>query len=54
MTQVTVELNDMEEKVVNVVKALKGHKSKEKAIKDLINEYGQKIEIEQIIEKLNG
>lgn len=54
MTQVTVELNEMEEKVVNIVKALKGYKSKEKAIKDLINERGQKMEIQKIIEKLNS
>jgi len=54
MSQITVKLDETEEKIVNVLKALKGYKSKEKAIKDIINEYGNRMEIRDMIEKMSG
>ncbi|MDD5614671.1 MAG: DUF2683 family protein [Candidatus Methanoperedens sp.] len=54
MPQVTIKLDETEEKIVNVLKTLKGYKSKEKAIKNIINEYGNRIEIKEIIEKMKG
>lgn len=52
MTQITIKLDETEEKIVNIIKALKGHRSKEKAIKDIINEYGNQLEIKELIKKL--
>lgn len=52
MSQVTVKLDETEDKIVNVLKALKGYKSREKAIKDIITEYGNRMEIKEMIEKM--
>ncbi len=54
MSQVTIKLDETEEKIVNVLKALKGYKSKEKAIKDIINEYATRIELKEMLEKVRG
>ena len=54
MAQVTIKLDETEEKIVNVLKALKGYKSKEKVIKDIINEYGTRIELKEMLEKIRG
>ena len=54
MSQVIVKLDETEEKIVNVLKALKGYKSKEKTIKDIIIEYGNRMEIKEMIEKMEG
>ena len=52
MSQVTVKLDETEEKIVNVLKALKGYKSKEKTIKDIIVEYGNQLEIKELMKKV--
>lgn len=54
MSKVTVKLDETEEKIVNVLKALRGHSSKEKTIKDIINEYGNQIDIKELTKKVGG
>jgi len=52
MPQITIKLDETEEKIVSIIKALKSHRSKEKAIKYIINEYGKQLEIEDLIKKV--
>lgn len=52
MPKITIKLDENEEKIVNVIKALKGYRSKERAIKDIINEYGNQIKINEMMENV--
>lgn len=54
MPQITIKLDETEEKIVNVLKTLNGYRSKEKAIKNMINEYGNRTEIKEIIGKMRS
>jgi hypothetical protein len=54
MTQVRINLNETEEKIVGVLKGIKNYTSKESAIKDIIKEYGEQEGIVDLIKKVGG
>lgn len=54
MAKITVNLDGNQEKIVSVLKGLKGYSNKEKAIQEIISEYGKQINITDMIKKVDG
>lgn len=52
MSQITINLDKTEEKIVSVLKGARSYSSKEKAIKHIIKEYGEQKDIVDLIKKV--